>query len=60
MAAMLSCTALSEASSRFTFASLSPGVGYTLRARAVGLGEATRANLDLALPSTDYDVQFQA
>lgn len=50
-------TETTDAEGRFTFTRVDPRPGYTLRARAVGLGEASRG-IDVPQQSGEYDLQF--
>ncbi len=51
-------TTVTDAAGRFTFPRVQAGVTYTLRARAAGLGEASRQNIDVSIQSGDYNVQY--
>ncbi len=51
-------TTVTDAAGRFTFPRVQRGVTYTLRARAIGLGEATRQNIDISITSGDYNVHY--
>jgi hypothetical protein len=51
-------TYVTKADGRFIFAGAKRGSGYTLRARARGLGEVSRIDLEVPSLSGEYNLQF--
>ena len=51
-------TTVTDELGRFVFADVRADVTYTLRARAVGFGEAASSNIDVVTHSGGYDVHF--
>lgn len=51
-------TQITDRSGRFVFASVARGVGMTLKARATGRTDITRANVDVPSLTGEYDLQF--
>lgn len=51
-------TQVTDATGRFVFGSVARGGGMTLKARAAGRAEITRANVDVPSLTGEYDLQF--